>query len=68
MQKAMHCPQQIKETLCSANGEDAVGKSEFPLGRKSLIAPAWDPNSGVGPCYGEKMLVCLGLSKTSEFY
>ena len=48
-------------------GEDAVGKTEFFGGRKSLIAPAWDPNSGVGPCCAEKMLVCLGLSKTSEF-
>lgn len=67
MQKAMHCLQQIKETLCSANGEDAVGKTEFFGGRKSLIAPAWDPNSGVGPCCAEKMLACLGLSKTSEF-
>lgn len=67
MQKAMHCPQQIKETLCSAHGEDAVGKSEFSLGRKSLIVPAWDQNFRVGPCCGEKMLACLSLSKTSEF-
>lgn len=42
-QSAMHCTQQIREILHSANGVDAVGKSVMTSGGKSLVASCLGP-------------------------
>lgn len=65
-QSAMHCTQQIREILHSANGVDAVGKSAITSGGKSLVASCLGPKIQSEALLWEECQAHLGWGKAFQ--